>query len=357
VGLALLVTADGEVPLLHQTYPGNQHDAPTFGSVIDELRERCRRLGEGTCDITVIFDKGNNSEDNLEELKDPSIHFVGSLVPTHHPDLLAIPRDQMERLDRRQLPAVWAYRTRREVFGVERTVLVTFNQPLFRAQERTLKREIRKRERRLEKIQRSLQAYVRRPRGRQPTVEGVKKRVEALLQARHMKDLFRVRISKGRRGLPGLRWTFRQKGWDHLTQTLLGKTILFTDREAWTDEQIVKGYRSQAHVELAFRRMKDPRFLTFRPTHHWTDQKLRVHASYCVLALMLASLLRRQLAKAGLDLSIAEMMRSLTDIQEVALLYRTAEGLPEFKRLTLSQLDKTQRKLVDILDLRRYCQK
>lgn len=355
VGLALLVTSDGEVPLLHQSYPGNRHDSTTFADVLDEIAERCRVLGQGTCDITVVFDKGNNSEENLERVGEKFPHFVGSLVPTHHPDLLAISRRRMRRLDERLFLAVWAYRTRREVFGVVRTVLVTFNQGLFEPQERTLLREVRKRRRKLGQGVASLERYARRPRGKAPTVEGVRRRVEGILKGRHMGELFWTRVTRGRRGLPRLRWRFEQEAWQRLRRTLLGKTLLFTDREDWTDEQIVQGYRSQAHVELAFRRMKDPRFLTFRPTFHWTDQKLRIHAFYCVLGLMLASLLRRKLAQSGLDLSLAEMMRALAGIHEVALIYRTAEGLPEFRRLSLSRLDKLQQKLVRLLDLTRHC--
>ena len=172
-----------------------------------------------------------------------------------------------------------------------------------------------------------------------------------------MKDLFSARLTMGKDEIPRLRWRFKDSEWEKLDRELLGKTILFTDRNDWTDEQIVCAYRSQSHVEAAFRRMKDPRFLTFRPTHHWTDQKLRVHAFYCVVALTLASLLRRKLSRAGLDMSIAKMIESLSAIREVALLYRTGEGLPGFRRTTLSRLDKVQRALVRLLDLQRYCEK
>jgi transposase len=96
-------------------------------------------------EITLVFDKGNNSEDNLRLIDEGRLHFVGSLVPTQHPDLLATPRPQMRRLDRSQLPAVWAYRTQKAVFGVNRTIVVTFNRQLFRAQQKTLTREINKR--------------------------------------------------------------------------------------------------------------------------------------------------------------------------------------------------------------------
>jgi hypothetical protein len=84
---------------------------------------------------------------------------LGSLVPTHHKALFGIPRKAMRRLDTAQLPAVWSYRTRQVVFGVERTLLCTFNQELFDAQTKTLSREIRKRQRKLEKLRVGLQGW------------------------------------------------------------------------------------------------------------------------------------------------------------------------------------------------------
>lgn len=355
LGLALLVTSDGEVPLFHHTYAGNQHDAVTFRSVAQEMADRCRRLAQDVCDITLVFDKGNNAEDNLAAVEEGPFHFVGSLVPTQHADLLAIPRKQMRRLDPEQLPAVWSYRTRKVVFGVERTVLCTFNRPLFEAQSKTLRREIAKRRRKLAGLQASLDRFRVRPRGKRPTVEGVRKKVKAILVGRHMKDLFTTDVATGSDGLPQLAHRFRRDSWDVLASTLLGKTILFTDRHDWSDEQIVLAYRAQSHVEAAFRSMKDPRFLAFRPTFHWTDQKLRVHAFYCVLALMILSLLRRKLDKAGLPLSIARMMEKLADIREVTLLFPAPSGTKEpFTRTVLSDLDATQRTLLQALDLDRY---
>lgn len=352
VGLALLVTADGEVPLMHQTYPGNQHDATTFGSISDELAARCKALAAEACDITVVFDKGNNSEANIESVAAGGYHFVGSLVPTQHPELLQIERKQMKRLDKTQLPAVWSYRTRKKVFGAERTVLVTYNEPLFVAQTKTLRREIAKRKRKLIAMVENLQRWAAgEHRGKQPTVAGVRKRVDALLRARHMKDLFEADVDASANQLPVLCWRFRDEAWNQLKKTLLGKTILFTDHDAWTDEQIVLGYRSQHHVEAAFRAMKDPRCLTFRPAHHWTDQKLRVHAFYCVVALMIASLMRRQLAKAGIRVSLAAMIEQLSNIREVSLLMPGDRGESPGLRTVLSDIDEQQRSMLDTLSL------
>lgn len=356
LGLAVLASADGDVPLLHHTYAGNQHDAVTFQSVAEQLLGRCRAITQQVDQITLVFDKGNNSEANFDLLEHSPLHFVGSLVPTQHPDLLAIGRQQMQRLDRSQLPEVWAYRTHKQVFGVQRTVLVTFNQKLFRSQRKTLDREIHKRQRKLYKLEDKLRRLRPHQRGKKPTVAGVEKTVQQILRGRHMKDLFTARVSKTSQGLPRLRFQFRQSAYDKLRATLLGKTILFTDHGPdWSDEQIVLAYRAQHHVEADFRRLKDPRYLSFRPTFHWTDQKLRVHAFYCVLALMILNLMRRQLAQSGVALSIVAMMKRLTDIQQVTLLYPAPQrSQPPLVRTQLSTMSKLQNKIASILGLDRF---
>lgn len=352
VGLALLVTADGDVPLLHHCYAGNQHDAVTFGAVVPEIARRCRELAGGTNDITLVFDKGNNSGDNLEAVAEGQLHFIGSLVPTQHPELLAIRRGQMRRLDKKQLPAVWSYRTRQTVFGVERTVLVTFNRPLFQAQSKTLRREIAKRQRKLARLQATLERWVHKTNGgKRPTLVATRKRVAAILTGRHMKQLFTAVVECGPHDIPKLDYGLNQDAWKNLQDTLLGKTILFTDRDDWTDEQIVRGYRSQSHVESAFRSMKDPHCLTFRPIHHWTDQMLRVHSLYCVMALMILSLLRRKLARAAIPVSITRMVEQLADIREVAVLLPGSDAPSPKASTVLSDRNAIQTAMLEALDL------
>ena len=260
----------------------------------------------------------------------------------------------MRRLENEQLPDVWSYRAVQEVFGIQRTVLCTFNQSLFDAQYETLVREIGKRQQKLTELQDRLNASAR---GKKPTMDGTEKIVKSILRGRHMKDLFTVQLEKLANGLPKLSFEFRQDTWKELQATLLGKTILFTDRSDWTDEQIVLGYRSQYHVEDAFRCMKNPHFLTFRPTFHWTDQKLRVHAFYCVLALMILSILRRKLGQKGIHLSIPAMMQKLTDIREVAVVYQSPQNSSKtLVRRKLSKQDQEQRLMLDALHLLRYHQ-
>jgi len=356
VGLALLVTADFHIPLLHRTYPGNQPDSPTFASLTSELVARYRALTEGAEHVTLVFDKGNNSRDNLQAVEDSPYHFVGSLVPNQHAELLEVPAEEFHSLADEGLPGVTAYRTTKKVFGVQRTVVVTFNDNLFVAQTRTLLREIAKRQQRLA----GLQERLRRRRageirgGRPPTVASTNKKVAGWLKARHMKDLFQVDIEE-EDGLPDVRYRFDTDAWEDLQRTLLGKTILFTDNDDWTDAEIVRGYRAQHHVEEAFRCMKDPHCISLRPQYCWTDQMVEVHVFTCVLALTLCSLLQRQAHRHGIDRSIKGLLDDLGKIREVAVVYPPArKGAEPTMKTTLSRMTPEQSTLFKALALGRY---
>lgn len=348
VGLALLVTRDFHLPLFHHVYAGNAHDATVFDSVTERLVDRYRAFAQQVDGITLVYDKGNNSEDNQKAVDLTPYHFVGSVSPAQHPDLLAVPRDDFHALTGADLAGECAYRTRKVVLGAERTLVVTFNPELFLTQSATILREIRKATQRFKDLQRALDSSTR-ANGR--TVATVERDVRGMLHARHLKDLVRVTITDA----PRLALTYEvdQAAWTRLQETLLGKNILFTDQDGWSNEEIVRAYRSQYHIEDAFRRMKDPQFVSWRPLRHWTDQKIRVHAFYCVLALLLAALLRRTLAHQGIALSITHMLETLSQIKEVALIY---PGRARDPQISYSRLTPLQRQLDTALKLDRFRQ-
>lgn len=350
VGLALLVTQDFHIPLFHQVYPGNTHDAPTFASITETLVARYRLFTQHVEGITLVYDKGNNSADNQAALDQSPYHFVGSLSPAQHPDLLRIPRARFEALEGEALDGVLAWRTRKHVLGAERTLVVTYNPELFLTQSATILREVRKRTRKLKELQ--LHLAHPSPKGKPPTVASVTTQVQAILTGRHMKELIRTEVTT-QAGRPRLSYGMDQTAWSRLQRTLLGKNILFTDQAAWSDEAIVRAYRGQCHIEEAFKRMKNPHFVSWRPLHHWTDQKIRVHAFYCVLALLLSSLLRRTLAQQGIELSIVKIFETLEGIKEVALIYRDARSKTR-PLIAYSRLSPLQKRVVDALDLTRF---
>jgi transposase len=326
VGLALLVSTDFNIPLFSRVYPGNQPDAITFGSVTEELIQRYRVLAKNLEHVTLVFDKGNNSEKNLEGLVPSRYHVVGSLVPTQHRDLLEVALDRFQSLEDSRLEGVTAFRTSKKVFGRDWTIIVTHSQELLDGQLRGIAQVLRKRRRALAELQGKLKrSQEPGAKGKGYTVKSLQAHAQNLSAGQYLQKILRVEIRR-QGGKLQLNYHTDRHALEKLTATSLGRRILFTDNHEWTTEEIILAYHSQHHVEAAFRTMKNPYFVGWEPMYHWTDQKIRVHALYCVIALTLAGLLHREARRAGLDLSLEAVCQELSSICEVINLYASISG-------------------------------
>jgi len=351
IGLALCVALDGNIPLCHQPYQGNRNDSSQFPEAIKLIRSRLAQLGlteEGLSQLTLVYDKGNNSKANQPLADELSLGVVGSLSPSQHPDLLDVALGEFHEIE--DMPGTLAYRTRKEIYGQERTIVISYSKRFAAKQQRSFGQTLAKAARELDE----LKGVVQRGRHRMDE-RGLGERTRKILKRRWLKDVIAVEHD-----LPARTFTYHtdQSAIDRIAECEWGRRIIFTDRHAWTDEEIIAAYRAQARGENGFRQMKDREFASFSPAFHWTDQKLRVHAFYCTLALMIVSLIERQIRQAGIEqdelpLGSKLAMRLLTEINEVTLIYPPAggrQGRPRV-RTTLAEMDDTQRQLYDALNL------
>lgn len=358
IGLAMMVTPDFNVPLFHEVYPGNRADAIEFDQALKKLKERFTKICGEPRNVTLVFDKGNNSGLNIERVfeEDPSFHVVGSLKGSEHKDLLDIPKKQFQPVSEHRYQGVTAYRCQRQVYGKEMTVLVVHNPELLSGQRQGIIHNIEKCTLLLGELQRSL---IKRTtgevtKGRKPTVSSVEKRASDILHPEFMADIFDVTVTADHDGVH-LYFALNNDKLEHIQEHFLGKTILFTDNHHWTDEQIVAAYRSQYHIEDAFKQMKNTKFLGLRPIYHWTDQKIRVHAFYCVLALRLCCLLQRNLHDHGINLSLNKMLSSLSEIQQIITVYpKQGASKKDRESFSLTKLEPEQKKMLDVLNINQY---
>jgi len=356
VSLGMLVTTDFHIPLLHRVYAGNVNDTTEFRSITEELAAHYRDLGRACEHITLVFDKGNNSEPAFDTLAATPFHFVGSLVPSQHADLLAVPHSRFRTLMAPRLDGVEVYRTQKKVFGRLYTIVVTFNQNLLDGQLQGLTASLGKARRQLLELERKLK--LRREgtlkRGKPPRLEAVQKQVRAICSAQLVGQVLKAEVRQVHKGLQ-LTFHTDQAALDRLCRVQLGKTILFSDNSDWSDEEIVFAYRSQYHIEDAFKQMKNPHFLGWSPMLHWTDSKIQVHAFYCVLALLLTSLLQRELAHQQEALSINRILEELSGIRETLIIYPRRQGQHKFSATTcLTRRNALQQRLFSLLGLERY---
>ena len=354
IGLALLVSTDFHVPLLSHLYPGNQNDAAMFSSVTASLVARYRQFAKECQHITLVFDGGNTSKDNIEEIDESQYHFVTSLTITHHNDLLEIPLSQFETFSNPRLKATTAYRTTKEIWGKTRTVVVTRSERLLRGQIAGIKTALKKKRSALYQLRRKLhRSQQPQARGKGYTRESLQKHLQSMTSGQYISEILHAEITDNAGHLD---FTFSTdfNAFEKLKRLRLGKRILCTDNNDWSTEQIILASRAQHHVEDAFKQMKNPHWVSFSPAFHWTDQKIRVHVFYCVLALMLSSLLQRKAAQANIPLTIPALYEQLSDIQEIINLY-SPEGESKRGRLKaeyiLSERTPLQEKLCKIFDI------
>ena len=181
----------------------------------------------------------------------------------------------------------------------------------------------------------------------------VEAEIAAIRKPRWVADIIAVTLTGEQPAELRLTWRTDTRARTQLEQRLFGKRILFTNRD-WPVPDVVAAYRSQSDAEFGFRQLKDPHVVSFSPMHHWTDSKIRVHVFYCVLALAVAHLMRRQADHAGLHLSVRELLDHLAGIEETELLYHDGgKGRPRVQRM-LTDMTPTQQQLADLFDIHQY---
>ena len=138
VGLGLVVTRDGGIPLTWRAYPGNKPDVTQFPDMITQLKARYEAVtaacGQQPADMTVVFDAGQNSEDNFTFLAGTGLGYIGSVPASDCPDLTALPASARSLVDKERFGGLTGYDTRRVVYGAERRAILTHSPGLHDSQ-------------------------------------------------------------------------------------------------------------------------------------------------------------------------------------------------------------------------------
>jgi transposase len=349
VGLGLVATRDGGIPLLSRAYPGNQVDVTQFQPMIEELARRyTTALGGPGAGATVTFDAGQNSQPNFARLAELGLHFVGSVPPSDHPGLLARPATDRQVVPAYAAEQLSAFETTAMVLGRQRRVVLTHSPGLHTAQQAGFAQTLRKATAALTE----LAARLARGRTRRPPAK-VQAEIDTICAPRWVARVITTDLTGDTPATLRLTWRIDHTAQAGLEEEIFGKRILVTDHDDWPLAQVIDAYRSQEYLEAGFRQAKDPHVVSFAPIRHFTDHKIRVHLFTCVLALAIAHLMRREATRAGLPMSVPALLAELDGIGETVLLYQGERGRPR-ARHTITRMTPTQQRLYQLFDLARY---
>ena len=319
VGVALCCTrADPAIPLFHQVYGGARPDVRVFADVLPQLRDRFVALGGGVVGITVVYDKGNVARHTQATVDDAPFHYVAALTAASQRALIAEATPALTPCVLRPDETVAVYRTRRVVWGAERTLVVLVSPRLQQGQRRGIEQHLAKAVAWLDQLQ-ALLARGRQRRSR----AALEAEIATRLRGQYLRDVLAVRLDGTGRALT-LTYTVDQAALDRLEREWLGRVVLMTDQHTWSTAEIIGAYRGQSVVEGVFRSLKDPLRLALRPQYHWTDQKLHVQAWLCVTAYLLATLVHRTAVRdADYSGSVDTLFTELEHIRRVTVARRT----------------------------------
>jgi transposase len=353
VGLGLVVTRDGGIPLAWRAYPGDRPDVTQFRALTGALAARHQAIsaaaGQQPAEMTVVFDAGQNSEDNFAYLAGTGLHYIGSVPVSDCPDLTALPASARSVADKNRFGGLTAADTRRVAYGAERRAILTHSPELHDSQARGFDgTTLAKAGKKLDELAATLaRGKTRRPRDK------VEAEIASITAKPWVRRVITWQLSGEQPRDLRLSWQIDQAARAALEEELFGKHVLITGHDDWPVAEVVAGYRSLSEAEFSFRQMKDPHLVSFSPMHHWTEHNIRVHVFTCVLALQIAHLMRLKARRAGLRMSVRELLGTLATIGETVLIYPSTGGRPRARRTT-TELTGQQEQLYQLFGLDRW---
>ncbi|GAB3407552.1 IS1634 family transposase [Flindersiella endophytica] len=349
IGLGLVVTLDGAIPLLARPYRHVDSAAPTFSELADELAEQ---LG---APVTVVLDTEQSALVNLKPRLDrhgahpapgatgPPHSFIGSLPPSDHPALLAVPASRRQSIDPGQ-PGLTAFDAHARVSGVERRAVLVHSANLQAAHARGLAQDLGQATRRLREL---ADALSRGELGQ--SRELLAAEVSRITRFRWGERVLSTSLS----GSGGLRWRVDTAALSRLHSEHFGKQLLITSHDDWPVPQIVTAYRAKYRVESTLRQWVGPVVEAPSAAWRWNDQRVAIDTLISVLATTVTHVMRLRAQQAGLNLSVRDLLDQLAGIEETLLRYPSSGGRPRTRRV-LTTMDPVQEQLFELFGLGAY---
>jgi len=269
--LGLLVTNEG-LPIAHKVFCGNRADKTTVVEVISELKskfklQRCIFVG----------DRGLVSPDNIKALEEAGFEYIIAMRKRRSKEVLRV-------ID----PELRNYSVTEDGLLVKETYVEGTRYIICRNPEKA-KEDAEFRQKSLEQAKEGFERI------KKAVESGRLKKDKAII-----KRAIRTQLQKDQRQYfdfdldaeGNFRFWARPERLAE-EELLDGLFVLRTNVVTLAPAELVRGYKSLAEVEDAFRVIKD--FIKLRPIYHYSEVRVRAHVFLCVLAYLLEKLLEHKL--------------------------------------------------------------
>jgi transposase len=330
VCIGLVVSREG-FPLGYEVFAGNRRDSTTLQEVVKRMEERYGRAGR----IWAV-DRGMIDATNLKWLKERGSRYI-----------VGTPKGQLKQFEQELLKGSW-HEIRK---GLEvRSISGEADSETFilcRSADRAAKEQAM-RERFEQRIEKGLQAIVRRCEQKRCDLGVIERRIGRLLgKNTRAARLFSVQVGRDESGRVVVTWSRKASALESAKRRE-GCYLLRSNVSDWTAEELWKAYMQLTEAEAAFRIQKDE--LRLRPVWHQTAERVQAHILVCFLAYVLRKTLEGWSQRAGLGRSIPTLLEEFARIQSTDVVFPTTDGHTVRLRCVVRP-DKTQTILLHYLGL------
>jgi len=314
VNLALIVSRQDKCPVTHFVYNGGRNSSSTVKNLLTRLMDTSIEPG------TIIWDRGNVSKTHVENVESAGWKLICGLPKTSREvrniiDKTDIPLDPNTFIHKSRLGHIYADKTRGQLFGRERSVVVYVNQNQRIG-------EINAQNEALAEIGKKLDALNVR-KGKWSEAE-LHKEINSIVDSWGKYIYTRVKRGEG----PSIEWKYKTREMAGAERSC-GKYVLLSTDESLSAQEVVRSYFEKDYIEKVFRILKTSEEM--EPVRHRLERRVRAYMFVCVLAYRLLADLQYRL----------KMISNQEDTWESADVFLRGLGMVERVQVRLGHQVKT----------------
>ena len=329
---------------MHEVYEGNKHDAKIFPELLDALTERLTKLKITTEEMILVFDKGNNSKINIEDVLS-RMHIIASAKHNQAEELLNIPLEEYKYLyTNPQGNKIYGYRKKHEFFGQEFTIIVLYNEASYKKQMMGYEERKAKIWEKFDDLKKRLESN----RGKGRDKSSVEREVNDII-LKDFRSIIGYKVDKIPEGKkkPTLE-TWVEGEMEKKRYAGFGKTIIFTDMHTWHSKKIAKSYNQKYLIEDDFKLLNDVLLVPIGPINHYKDFNIRAHVFLCIVGMLFYRYLAWKCK--NLHLSLRRLVEELEGIRLALVREKSSTKV----NLVVEEMNTKQAKLFSLLDMGKF---
>ena len=300
VNLILGVT-NHYIPLLFDVFSGNAPDSVMFQMLLEKWQREYPELLKKVKGKYLVFDKGNNSEKNLEALDTLSKKWGCQFIASVRPSLLKV-RSQLLPLKIEELPVIYEQKHTKlrgktstiRLYKRERSILLYVNEEIARKEQEEFLEVLRE-------IQEKISAINQKNEKIKDKLDAVEK----LLRKKRLRSYFEWEAVNEKVVCVPIKNKLEQR------LNSAGKFALISNDFTLDAASIVRIYKATGVIEHNFHVLKS--VLSLYPLRHHKPARIKVHCALVIWGAMAFALLRYRLKQHEIELTFEELKDILKD--------------------------------------------